>query len=109
MVKRVAHGSGAITAAGHLVEYFRYTELMTTTLGTATTIKVTRATHRRLKAGAQPYRSINDYLEHLINLEERQRMVEEMRQAIAATSPEQIASWRSESRQWETAQLADTQ
>jgi len=81
---------------------------MTTTLpGRATTIKVSSATHRRLKAGARPYRSINDYLDHLLGLEERQRMIEAMRQAVSATGTQQMASWRAESDAWEAASLAD--
>jgi len=75
----------------------------------ATTIKVSQVTHRRLKTGARPYRSINDYIDHLLAREERQLMIEAMRQAIADTSPEQMASWRAESEVWETALLKDTQ
>jgi len=75
----------------------------------ATTIKVSQEIHQRLKAGAQPYRSINDYLEHLLSLEERQRMVEAMRRAVAATTPEEMAAWRVESDAWEAASLADAQ
>ena len=80
---------------------------MTATLIGATTIKVSQETHGRLKAGARPYRSINDYIDHLLSLEERQRMVEAMRQAIAATTEEQMASWRAESQAWESISLAD--
>jgi hypothetical protein len=80
-----------------------------TEISRPTTVKVSQVTHRRLKAGAQTHRSINDYIEHLLTLEERQRMVEDMRQAIAATSPEQWDSWRQESASWETTSLVDAQ
>ncbi|MCL2803906.1 MAG: hypothetical protein FWD29_08175 [Micrococcales bacterium] len=83
--------------------------MATTTPSPATTIKVSQATHRRLKAGARPYRSINDFIDHLLRLEQRQQMVEAMRQAIGATTPELMASWRAESDVWEAASLKDGQ
>ncbi|MCL2736887.1 MAG: hypothetical protein FWD75_09730 [Propionibacteriaceae bacterium] len=73
----------------------------------STSIKVSQSTHRKLKAGAKDYRSINDYLDYLLRLEERQRRVESMRQAIAATPPEHRASWLAESAAWESTSLAD--
>jgi len=82
---------------------------MTSIATPATTIKVSQATHRQLKAGAQPYRSIDDYINHLLRMEERQRMIDSMRQAILATTPDQLASWRAESDAWETTSLADAQ
>jgi len=75
----------------------------------STTIKVSQSTHRQLKAGAQPYRSIDDYITHLLRLEQRQRMVEALRQAIQGTPPDQLASWRAESSAWETTSLTDLQ
>jgi len=72
-----------------------------------TTIKVSQATHRRLKVGSKQYRSIEDYLLHLLEVEERQSMIESMRQAVLATPPEQLASWRAESDAWETTSLSD--
>ena len=88
--------------------YILYTNFMTVSvLNPSTTIKVSQATHRTLKAGATSYRSIDDYINHLLRLEERQRMVEAMRQAVSATAPEQMVSWRAESDVWETTSLAD--
>lgn len=81
---------------------------MTTTVDDSqTTIKVPRAIHRQLKTGAGGYRSIADYIEHLLALEERQRMIEAMRVAMAASTDEQLESWREESQAWEAASLTD--
>jgi len=72
-----------------------------------TTIKVSQSTHRRLKVGSKQYRSIDNYLNHLLEVEERQSMIESMRRAMAATPPDQMASWRAESDAWETVSLLD--
>ena len=88
--------------------YFLYTVLMTSTASIgATTVKVSKMTHERLKAGAGAYRSMNDYLEYLLRLDERRQMIDAMRQAIANTPTDQMASWRAESAAWEATSLAD--
>ena len=72
-----------------------------------TTIKVSRETHQRLRAGATEFRSLDEYLRNLLEMEERQKMVENLRREIAGTPPELMESWRAESRAWENASLAD--
>ena len=78
---------------------------MTTTM---TTIKVTPATRDRIKGHAQRAdRTINDYLDMLIDLADRELRFDALRAAIANTSAEDMASWRDETDVWETLELTD--
>ena len=73
-----------------------------------TTIKVTPATRDRIKGHAQrANRTINDYLDMLIDLADRELRFDALRVAIANTSAEDMASWRDETDVWETVELAD--
>jgi hypothetical protein len=73
-----------------------------------TTIKVTPATRDRIKGHAQRAdRTINDYLDMLIDLADRELRFDALRAAIANTSAEDMASWRDETDVWETVELAD--
>jgi len=84
---------------------FWYTQSMTIPM---TTIKVTPATRDRIKGHAQRAdRTINDYLDVLIDLADRELRFDALRAAIAATSEEDMTSWREETEMWETAELTD--
>ena len=73
-----------------------------------TTIKVTPATRDRIKGHAQRAdRTINDYLDMLIDLADRELRFDALRAAIANTSAEDMASWRDETDVWETLELTD--
>jgi len=74
---------------------------------TPTSVKVKRVTHQKLKAGATSFHSINDYLDYLLELDERQRMIEAMRTAISKTPANEMDSYRREATAWENAELAD--
>ncbi len=73
-----------------------------------TTIKVTPATRDRIKVHAQrAERTINDYLDMLIDLADRELRFDALRTAIANTSEEDMTSWREETEIWETVELTD--
>ena len=73
-----------------------------------TTIKVTPVTRDRLKSHAKrAERTINDYLDMLIDLADRELRFDALRAAIANTSEEDMKSWREETEIWETAELTD--
>ena len=72
-----------------------------------TTVKVSRATHAKLKEGAKAFHSIDAYLDYLLKMEERRQMVAAARVAISKTSPEDMESYRAESEIWERASLED--
>lgn len=84
---------------------FWYTHSMTIAM---TTIKVTPVTRDRLKSHAQRAdRTINDYLDMLIDLADRELRFDALRAAIANTSEEDMKSWREETEMWETVELTD--
>jgi len=72
-----------------------------------TTIKVSAGVRDRLRAQAVGYRTMDEYLDHLLSMEDRRRKVASLRAAIAATSAEGMASWRAESKAWESASVGD--
>ncbi len=73
-----------------------------------TTIKVTPVTRDRLKSHAKrAERTINDYLDMLIDLADRELRFDALRAAIANTSEEDMASWREETEIWEAVELTD--
>lgn len=84
---------------------FWYTQSMTTAM---TTIKVTPVTRDRLKSHAQrAKRTINEYLDMLIDLADRELRFDALRAAIANTSEADMQSWREETEMWETVELTD--
>jgi hypothetical protein len=73
-----------------------------------TTIKVTPVTRDRLKSHAKrAERTINDYLDMLIDLADRELRFDALRAAIANTSERDMKSWREETDIWETVELTD--
>ena len=68
-----------------------------------TTIKVSARTQDRLREQTAGYRTMDGYLDHLLDQEERRRKVEALRGAIQATSVADLASWQAESDAWEHA------
>lgn len=76
---------------------FRYTQGMTTT-----TIKVSAEVRDRLKHQASAaHRTLGEHLAHLAELGERQARFASVREAMEATSPEALASYRDETHAWE--------
>jgi len=72
-----------------------------------TTVKVKRDTHQKLKDGATRFHSINDYLDYLLELDDRQKKIEALRLAISKTTASQMDSYHAETAAWENAELAD--
>lgn len=73
-----------------------------------TTIKVTPVTRDRLKSHAKrAERTINEYLDMLIDLADRELRFDALRTAIANTSEEDMQSWREETDVWENLELTD--
>lgn len=73
-----------------------------------TTIKVTPVTRDRLKSHAKrAERTINEYLDMLIDLADRELRFDALRTAIANTSEEDMQSWREETDVWENIELTD--
>lgn len=67
-----------------------------------TTIKVSTDVRDRLKAqAADAHRTLGEHLAHLADLGERQLRFDALRQAIAATPAEEMASYRAEVAAWE--------
>lgn len=80
----------------------RYTQSMT-----STTIKVATSTRDRLKAhAAQHGETLGEHVERLLDLAEREERFEALRTAIAATTPEDRASYVRERDEWLDADLA---
>ncbi|MBK5238936.1 MAG: hypothetical protein JJE28_07500 [Actinomycetales bacterium] len=75
---------------------------------TMTTIKVTPVTRDRLKSHAKrAERTINEYLDMLIDLADRELRFDALRTAIANTSEADMQSWREETDVWENLELTD--
>lgn len=71
---------------------------------TATTIKVSRELRDKLKEQAQAeHRTLGEHLAHLAANADQERRFEQLREAIARTSPEDMASYREETAWWERA------
>ena len=67
-----------------------------------TTIKVSNDVRDRLKAQAsRAHRTLGEHLAHLADLADREGRFEAMRQAIADTPPEAMASYADEVAAWE--------
>lgn len=67
-----------------------------------TTIKVSNDVRDRLKAQAtRARRTLGEHLAHLADLADREGRFEAMRQAIADTPPEAMASYADEVAAWE--------
>jgi hypothetical protein len=73
----------------------RYTQSMTTT------IKVSNEVRDRLKGqAALAHRTLGQHLEYLAGLGEREARMANLRAAVMATSPEDLASYLEETRAW---------
>lgn len=73
----------------------------------ATTIKVSVATRDRLKAHAAQYgEPLAAHVEQLLDLAEREERFERLRDAIAATSAEDLATYARERDAWLAADLS---
>ncbi|WP_051298041.1 hypothetical protein [Brevibacterium album] len=71
---------------------------------TATTIKVPRELRDRLKEqAAAESRTLGQHLAHLAGLADRERRFAELERATAATSAEDMASYRAETAWWDRA------
>lgn len=67
-----------------------------------TTIKVPSEVRDRLKIqAALAHRTLGKHLEYLTELGERDARIASLRAAIAATPPEELASYREETRTWD--------
>lgn len=67
-----------------------------------TTIKVSNEVRDRLKAqAAVAHRTLGAHLEHLAGLGEREVRMQRLRDAIAATTPAALESYREEAREWD--------
>jgi hypothetical protein len=67
-----------------------------------TTIKVTVEVRDRLKQQArQAHRTLGQHLEHLAGLGEREARMVSLRDAMTATSAENLESYREEVRAWD--------
>ena len=67
-----------------------------------TTIKVSVEVRDRLKAQASAgHRTLGQHLEHLADLGDRRRRLDEVRAAIRATSADDLASYESEVESWD--------
>ena len=74
----------------------RYTQSMTTT------IKVSNDVRDQLKGqAALAHRTLGQHLEYLASLGEREARMAGLRAAVKATSPEDLASYREETRAWD--------
>lgn len=74
---------------------------------TATTIKVPSATRDRLKQHAARYgEPLAAHVERLLDLAEREERFELLREAIAATSAEDLATYERERDAWLDADLS---
>lgn len=72
-----------------------------------TTIKVSRDLRDILKRqDAEEHRALVQHLAYLADRADKQRRFERPRAEIDATSPEDLASYREESKWWESAQDA---
>jgi hypothetical protein len=69
-----------------------------------TTVKVKERTRDRLKAGAQGFRTMDGYLNYLLDQDQRRRDTEALKRAIEATSPQDMTSWQAEAEAWERTQ-----
>ena len=66
-----------------------------------TTIKVSNEVRDRLKGqAALAHRTLGDHLAYLAELGERDARLARLRAAIRATSPEDLESYRRETRDW---------
>ncbi|MDR1767056.1 MAG: hypothetical protein LBR32_01245 [Propionibacteriaceae bacterium] len=74
---------------------------------TATTIKVSTRVRDRIKAQAGAFRSMDEYLDQLMDAEERRQMVAALRRAVQQTSDDELRAWQDESDAWEQASLRD--
>ena len=75
---------------------------------TMTTIKVSRELRDRLKVEAEREgKTLGGYIERLAELDAREKRWEALRVAMANTSPEDWASYRAETEEWERADLTD--
>ncbi|MGC1208560.1 MAG: hypothetical protein WA880_11455 [Ornithinimicrobium sp.] len=73
-----------------------------------TTIKVASATRDRLKQGARSQGlSLGAYLDRLAADAERRERWDALRDAIAATTTEDMAAYAAETAEWERAELSD--
>ena len=71
---------------------------------TATTIKVSRELRDKLKEQAQAEnRTLGEHLAYLSANADQERRFEQLREAIARTSPEDMASYREETAWWDRA------
>lgn len=67
-----------------------------------TTIKVSNEVRDRLKGqAALAHRTLGQHLEHLATLGERETRMNALRTAMRATSPQDLASWREETSDWD--------
>jgi hypothetical protein len=67
-----------------------------------TTIKVTTEVRDRLKMqAAQAHRTLGEHLAHLADLADREGRFDAMRQAIAASSSDDLASYADEVADWD--------
>lgn len=67
-----------------------------------TTIKVSNEVRDRLKGQASmANRTLGQHLEYLAGLGERDVRMSSLRAAVKATSPEDLASYREETRAWD--------
>jgi hypothetical protein len=67
-----------------------------------TTIKVSNAVRDRLKdQAALAHRTLGQHLEYLASLGEREARMASLREAVKATSPDHLASYREETRAWD--------
>jgi hypothetical protein len=67
-----------------------------------TTIKVSNDVRDRLKAqAALTHRTLGQHLEYLAGLGEREARMASLRAAVRAMSPEDLASYREETRAWD--------
>ena len=74
---------------------------------TVTTIKVSVATRDRLKEHAARYgEPLAAHVERLLDLAEREERFERLREAIAATSDEDLATYQAERDTWLDADLS---
>jgi hypothetical protein len=81
--------------------YPGYTHSMTTT------IKVPNEVRDQLKQqAARARRTLGQHLEHLAGLGEREARISELREAVRATSAEDLASYREEARAWDRIEKA---
>jgi hypothetical protein len=67
-----------------------------------TTIKVSNDVRDRLKAqAARSHRTLGAHLEYLASLGDRDARMRDLRDAIAATPPDALESYREETRAWD--------